>query len=117
MRNSKHISTLTLITMMLTTVSIILSFGLSQRANAEAVPLIPIDTGNHEIDKKVSNFYDCIEEAVKTNKHSDLPHYFKSEPTKHQVTICYYNTFDNKDGNNNIDQKHTTDDESNRGDD
>lgn len=109
-------SSFRLVIFMLTSFGILLAFGCSHRANAEAVPLVPIDTGDQKMDKKVSAFYDCIKKAVKTNKDSDLPSYFHTEPTKYQAIVCYHNTFD-KDNSDNINNEkyHTTDHKLNDG--
>lgn len=90
-----------------TSFGVLLIFGNINRVLAEAVPLTTIDTGDKTLDKKISDFYGCIEKAVKSNKHSDLPSYFKSEPTKHQAIVCYHEIFDNNnsDNNNNKSQK------------
>lgn len=84
-----------------TSFGVLLIFGNINRVLAEAVPLTTIDTGDKTLDKKISDFYDCIKKAVKSNKHSDLPSYFKSEPTKHQAIVCYHEIFDNNNSDNN----------------
>lgn len=60
---------------------------------AEAVPLIPIQTGNATLDQGLPVFYDCIEEAVEESFSQQEPNYFHEEPTKSEVNGCYYDVF------------------------
>ena len=85
-------------------------------AYAQAVPLIPIQTGNATLDKGIPMFYDCIEEAVDESFSEQEPNYFHEEPTKTEVNSCYNDVFvvngDNlksvsqiEDSNNDFDEK------------
>jgi hypothetical protein len=70
------------------------AFALSQTtaigiAFGEAVPLIPINTGNSNLNNALPLFYDCIEEAVDNSLSSTEPNYFKKEPTRSEVRGCY----------------------------
>lgn len=60
---------------------------------AQAVPLIPIQTGNATLDQGLPVFYDCIEEAVDKSFSEQEPNYFHEEPTKTEVNGCYYDVF------------------------
>ena len=60
---------------------------------AQAVPLIPIQTGNATLDQGLPVFYDCIEEAVEESFSDQEPNYFHEEPTKSEVNDCYYDVF------------------------
>jgi len=60
---------------------------------AQAVPLIPIQTGNATLDQGLPVFYDCIEEAVEESFSEQEPNYFHEEPTKSEVNDCYYDVF------------------------
>ena len=76
------------------------AFALSQTATidiayGEAVPLIPINTGNSNLNNELPLFYDCIEEAVDNSLSSTEPNYFKEEPTKAEVRGCYEDTIGN----------------------
>ena len=62
-------------------------------AYAQAVPLIPIQTGNATLDKGIPVFYDCIEEAVDESFSEQEPNYFHEEPTKTEVNNCYTDVF------------------------
>jgi hypothetical protein len=62
-------------------------------AYAQAVPLIPIQTGNATLDKGIPMFYDCIEEAVDESFSEQEPNYFHEEPTKTEVNSCYTDVF------------------------
>jgi hypothetical protein len=62
-------------------------------AYAQAVPLIPIQTGNATLDKGIPVFYDCIEEAVDESFSEQETNYFHEEPTKTEVNSCYTDVF------------------------
>lgn len=79
---------------------LISAFALSQTTSVgiafgEAVPLIPINTGNPDLNKELPLFYDCIEEAVDNSLSSTEPNYFKKEPTRAEVRGCYEHTIGN----------------------
>ena len=64
----------------------------------QAVPLIPIQTGNVTLDKGLPVFYDCIDEKIDNSKGVEADNYFEKEPTKNEVTTCYDEVFfDNSD--------------------
>ena len=48
----------------------------------QAVPLIPIQTGNVTLDKGLPVFYDCIDEKIDNSKGVEADNYFEKEPTK-----------------------------------
>ncbi|HEX5978935.1 MAG TPA: hypothetical protein VFY68_16750, partial [Nitrososphaeraceae archaeon] len=56
---------------------------------AQAVPLIPVQTGNGTLDQGIPVFYDCIEEIVDESYSEQEPSYFHDEPTKAEVNDCY----------------------------
>lgn len=60
---------------------------------AQAVPLIPVQTGNGTLDQGVPVFYDCIEEIVDESYSEQEPSYFHDEPTKAEVNDCYNDVF------------------------
>ena len=83
---------------------------------AQAVPLIPVQTGNATLDQGLPIFYDCIDEAVDESYSEQEPNYFHEEPTKTEVNSCYNDVFvvngDNlksvsqiEDSNNDFDEK------------
>ncbi|MDQ3839398.1 MAG: hypothetical protein M3297_09025 [Thermoproteota archaeon] len=59
----------------------------------QAVPLIPVQTGNATLNQGIPVFYDCIEEAVDESYSEQEPSYFHDEPTKAEVNNCYYDVF------------------------
>ena len=64
----------------------------------QAVPLIPIQTGNVTLDKGLPVFYDCIDEKIDNSKGVETDNYFEKEPTKNEVLTCYNEVFfDNPD--------------------
>jgi hypothetical protein len=89
--------------------------GSNLAAWAQAVPLIPIQTGNTTLDQGMPIFYDCIEKAVDESYSEQEPSYFHDEPTKAEVNGCYYDVFvangdklesaNQIDASNNIDEK------------
>lgn len=82
---------------------------------AQAVPLIPIQTGNTTLDQGMPIFYDCIEKAVDESYSEQEPSYFHNEPTKAEVNGCFHDVFvangdklesaNQIDSSNNIDEK------------
>src|SRR5918994_5643681 len=60
---------------------------------AQAVPLIPVQTGNGTLDQGIPVFYDCIEEIVDESYSEQEPSYFHDEPTKAEVNDCYNEVF------------------------
>ena len=81
---------------------------------AQAVPLIPIQTGNATLDQGLPIFYDCIEEAVDESFSEQEPNYFHEEPTKSEVNGCYYDVFvvngNNLESANQVDDSDDSDD-------
>ena len=65
----------------------------SLTAWAQAVPLIPVQTGNGTLDQGIPVFYDCIEEIVDESYSEQEPSYFHDEPTKAEVNDCYNDVF------------------------
>ena len=60
---------------------------------AQAVPLIPVQTGNGTLDQGIPVFYDCIEGIVDESYSEQEPSYFHDEPTKAEVNDCYNDVF------------------------
>ena len=58
-------------------------------AYGQAVPLIPIQSGNSTLDKGLPVFYDCIDEKIDNSKGAEEDDYFEKEPTKNEVKTCY----------------------------
>jgi hypothetical protein len=90
----------TRVTGVIATLMVVAAFALSQTtpvdiAFGEAVPLIPINTGNSNLNNELPLFYDCIEEAVDNSVSSTEPNYFKEEPTRAEVRGCYEDTIVN----------------------
>lgn len=84
---------------------------------AQAVPLIPIQTGNATLDQGLPVFYDCIDEAVEESFSEQEPNYFHEEPTKSEVNGCYYDVFvvnrDNLESANQVDDSSDNSDSNN----
>ena len=63
---------------------------------AQAVPLIPINSGNATLDQGLPVFYECLEEVVDESFSRQEDNYFQNEPRKSEVIECYYEVFVNK---------------------
>ncbi len=78
------------------TFGLLISLNFVNSAFSIAVPLIPINTGNSNLDNSIPDFFSCIHHAIHFNQDiSDISPYFKHEPTKNEVIDCYYNTINN----------------------
>jgi hypothetical protein len=67
---------------------------------AQAVPLIPIHSGNATLDRGLPVFYDCLEKVVDESFSEQEDNYFQEEPRKSEVDECYYEVFVNNNNNN-----------------
>lgn len=67
--------------------------NISNMAFGQAVPLIPLRSGNFTLDKEIPLFYKCIQKEVKASANLNDDPYFKSEPTKEEVFKCYHSVF------------------------
>ena len=76
---------------------------------AQAVPLIPIQSGNATLDQGLPVFYDCLEEIVDESFSEQEDSYFKEEPRKSEVIECYYEVFVNNNGNSNNEDTESND--------
>jgi hypothetical protein len=54
--------------------------------NSGAVPLIPIATGNGQLDKNIQHFYSCIKKTGHTGGNNP-------EPSRDEVNSCYFQVF------------------------
>ncbi len=80
---------------------VVVSMALALNVNvdksfAERVPLLPINSTDPQLNKDMSKFYSCIEDTVKNSQSDGKPHYFKNEPTKTEVALCYNEEVANK---------------------
>ena len=69
--------------------AILFQTGFANLALAIAEPLLPINTGNTNLDNNIPKFFSCIKNAVKQNVNVQ-DSYFKHEPTKDEVIKCYH---------------------------
>ena len=69
--------------------AILFQTGFANLALAIAEPLLPINTGNANLDNNIPKFFSCIKKAVKQNVDVQ-DSYFKHEPTKDEVIKCYH---------------------------
>ena len=63
---------------------------------ADKVSLLPLNSTSSQLNKDMAHFYSCIEESVKNSQSNGEPHYFKEEPTKTEVALCYNDVLANK---------------------
>src|SRR5919202_2080996 len=84
----------------LSTTAVLFQLGLVNLALAIAEPLLPINTGNTNLDNNIPKFFSCIKKAVKQNVDVQ-DSYFKHEPTKDEVVKCYYDVIASSRGNSN----------------
>ena len=69
--------------------AILFQTSFANLALAIAEPLLPINTGNTNLDNNIPKFFSCIKKAVKQNVDVQ-DSYFKHEPTKDEVIKCYH---------------------------
>src|ERR671933_1755346 len=69
--------------------AVLFQLGLVNLALAIAEPLLPINTGNTNLDNNIPKFFSCVKKAVKQNVNVQ-DSYFKHEPTKDEVIKCYH---------------------------
>jgi hypothetical protein len=81
--------TILTIATVLSITSVLFQTGFVNLALAIAEPLLPINTGNTNLDNNIPKFFSCIKKAVKQNVNVQ-DSYFKHEPTKDEVIKCYH---------------------------
>ena len=64
------------------------SFALND-AMGQAVPLIPLTSGNVTLDTGIPKFNECLEDEIEASKNVNDDSYFEKEPTKDEVFKCY----------------------------
>ena len=67
-------------------------------AMGQAVPLIPLTSGNVTLDTGIPKFNECIEDEIDASKNVNDDPYFEKEPTKDEVFKCYKAIFMNSGG-------------------
>ena len=68
-------------------------------AMGQAVPLIPVTSGNATLDTGIPKFNECLEDEIETSKLVNDDPYFEKEPTKDEVFKCYKAIFMNSGAN------------------
>jgi hypothetical protein len=64
----------------------------------QAVPLIPLTSGNITLDSGIPKFNECIEDEIEASKNVNDDPYFEKEPTKNEVFKCFEGIFLNSGG-------------------
>lgn len=67
-------------------------------AMGQAVPLIPLTSGNITLDIGIPKFNECIEDEIEASKNVNDDPYFEKEPTKNEVFKCFEAIFMNSGG-------------------
>ena len=62
-------------------------------AMGQAVPLIPLTSGNVTLDTGIPKFNECLEDEIEASKNVNDDSYFEKEPTKDEVFKCYESIF------------------------
>src|SRR5918912_143701 len=88
--------------------AILFQMGFTNLALAIAEPLIPINTGNANLDNNIPKFFSCIKKAVKQNVDVQ-DSYFKHERTKDEVVKCYYDVIASSSSNDNSNDANNND--------
>jgi hypothetical protein len=81
----------------ISTIAVAFSISLNV-AMGQAVPLIPLTSGNVTLDTGIPKFNECLEDAIESSKNVNDDSYFEKEPTKDEVFKCYEMTFMNTGG-------------------
>lgn len=74
---------------------ILLNSSALNDAMGQAVPLIPLTSGNDTLDTGIPKFNECIEDEIEASKNVNDDSYFEKEPTKDEVFKCYKAIFMN----------------------
>jgi hypothetical protein len=86
--------------------TIALAFFISSNSSApkdamgQAVPLIPLTSGNATLNTGIPKFNECLEDEIEASKNVNDDPYFEKEPTKDEVFKCYKAIFMNSGGAN-----------------
>lgn len=67
-------------------------------AMGQAVPLIPLTSGNVTLDTGIPKFNECLEDEIEASKNVNDDSYFEKEPTKDEVFKCFEAIFMNSGG-------------------
>jgi hypothetical protein len=83
----------------LSTIAVAFSISLNGSAlndvMGQAVPLIPLTSGNVTLDTGIPKFNECIEGEIEASNNVNDDSYFEKEPTKDEVFKCYGAIFKN----------------------
>ena len=80
--------------------AVLFQMGFVNLALAIAEPLLPINTGNTNLDNNIPKFFSCVKKAIKQNVNVQ-DSYFKHEPTKDEVIKCYHDVIAGSSSSNN----------------
>ena len=56
---------------------------------ARNVALLPLNSTDSKLNIEMDNFYNCIKKSATSPDSSHLPKFFKNEPTKTEIAMCY----------------------------
>ncbi len=66
-----------------------LNINMEKSFAVEKATLLPLNSANSRLNTDVTHFYSCISKSAKTSDPSHLPKFFKNEPTKTEIALCF----------------------------
>ncbi len=58
--------------------------------------LLPLNSTNSKLNTNVTHFYNCVSKSIQNGDSSQLPKFFKNEPTKTEIALCFKEMQTNK---------------------
>jgi hypothetical protein len=74
---------------LLITSTLILNINIEKSFAVEKATLLPLNSANPKLNTDMSHFYNCISKSAKTGDSLHLPKFFKNEPTKTEIALCF----------------------------
>jgi hypothetical protein len=87
--SSKVLSTFSIL---IVTSILISNINIEKTFAVEKESISPLKPSNSNIKNQVDKFIDCITNTIKNGDSSHLPKFFKDEPTKTDIAICFKQT-------------------------
>jgi hypothetical protein len=66
-----------------------LNISIEKSFAVEKVTLLPLKSANSKLNTAMNHFYNCIIKSAKSGDSSQLPKFFKNEPTKTEIALCF----------------------------
>jgi hypothetical protein len=75
---------------MLLVMSILISnINIGESFAVKKATLLPLNSANPKLNAEMTHFYNCISKSAKMGGSSHLPKFFKNEPTKTEIALCF----------------------------